>query len=153
MKILLVADGSAPSEDAINEVAHRPWPVGSSVEILSVVETIPLPATENWVASDNYYQDLLRAGRNQAQAALDKAVKILRASHGASLKIITNIIEGYPQRAILDEAETWGADLIVLGSRGLGAFRRLLFGSVSQAVASHAKCSVEIVHSHESHES
>lgn len=152
MKILLAADGSAPSEKAVSEVAHRPWPAGSSVEVLSVVEPVPLPATENWVAPDKYYQELLRAARNQAQAAIDKAVKLLRASHGASLEIITNVIEGHPQRVILDEAEAWGADLIVLGSRGLGAFRRFLFGSVAHAVASHATCSVEIVHRRESHE-
>jgi len=46
---------------------------------------------------------------------------------------------------ILDEAESWGADLIVLGSHGYNAWKRFLLGSVSQAVVSHAKCSVEVV--------
>jgi nucleotide-binding universal stress UspA family protein len=46
---------------------------------------------------------------------------------------------------ILDEAERWGADLIVVGSHGYRAWERFLLGSVSQAVVSHAKCSVEVV--------
>ncbi len=49
--------------------------------------------------------------------------------------------------AVDEEAERWGADLIVMGSRGLGTWNRLLLGSVSSAVVNHAKCSVEIVRS------
>ena len=45
----------------------------------------------------------------------------------------------------MEEAEKWGADLIVMGSRGLGAWNRLLLGSVSDSVVHHAKSSVEIV--------
>ena len=52
---------------------------------------------------------------------------------------------GAPRPVILDEAENWGADLIVMGSHGYGAWKRFLLGSVSQAVVSHAKCSVEVV--------
>ncbi|HKG22127.1 MAG TPA: universal stress protein, partial [Blastocatellia bacterium] len=54
-------------------------------------------------------------------------------------------IVGHPRYLITDEAERWGADLIVVGSHGYQGLTRLLLGSVSQAVASHAKCSVEIV--------
>ncbi|PKN59600.1 MAG: universal stress protein, partial [Deltaproteobacteria bacterium HGW-Deltaproteobacteria-11] len=55
------------------------------------------------------------------------------------------ILEGQPKEVILDEAENWGADLIIVGSRGHGAVRRFLLGSVSFAVALNAPCSVEIV--------
>ncbi len=46
---------------------------------------------------------------------------------------------------ILEEAENLETDLIIVGSHGYGAVKRFLLGSVSQAVALHAKCSVEIV--------
>jgi nucleotide-binding universal stress UspA family protein len=47
--------------------------------------------------------------------------------------------------AILEEASNWGADLIVLGSRGLRGMDRVQLGSVSEAVALHANCSVEVI--------
>lgn len=58
------------------------------------------------------------------------------------------MIEGPPREIIVDEADKWGADLIVMGSRGLGAWSRVLLGSVSNAVVHHAKCSVLIVRKH-----
>jgi nucleotide-binding universal stress UspA family protein len=45
----------------------------------------------------------------------------------------------------VDEAEEWDADLIVVGSHGYQSWERMLLGSVSQSVAAHAECSVEIV--------
>lgn len=54
-------------------------------------------------------------------------------------------LPGPPRIVILDEAETWGADLIVVGSHGYRAWERFLLGSVSQSVVSHANCCVEVV--------
>ena len=62
-----------------------------------------------------------------------------------TLKAAGEVVIGTAKGVILDEAEKWGADLIVLGSRGLGALDRFLLGSVSHAVTQHAKCSVEVV--------
>jgi nucleotide-binding universal stress UspA family protein len=59
--------------------------------------------------------------------------------------VTTEVLTGSPKRIIVEEAETWGADLIVVGSHGYRGWERLLLGSVSQAVVSHADCSVEVV--------
>jgi nucleotide-binding universal stress UspA family protein len=51
-----------------------------------------------------------------------------------------------PARTILEDAEAFGADLIVLGTRGLTGWRRVLFGSTARRVVEHASCPVLIVH-------
>lgn len=145
MKILLAVDGSDCSMAAVDEVARGPWPVGSSLKILSVVEMPFLPTTETWALPDDYYHQLEQAGKEQAQAAIESAEKRIRESQGASLEISVQIVEGHTLTEILDEAANWQADLIVIGSHGRRGLKRFLLGSVSSAVASHADCSVEIV--------
>ncbi|HET8674534.1 MAG TPA: universal stress protein, partial [Blastocatellia bacterium] len=91
--------------------------------------------------------ELESAAKSQARAAVDKAAARLREQQGDGLVISTQIIAGHPKYTITDEADDWGADLIVVGSHGYRGLTRLWLGSVSQTVASHAKCSVEIVRS------
>jgi nucleotide-binding universal stress UspA family protein len=59
--------------------------------------------------------------------------------------IESNVIAGSPHHVILETAETWHADMIIMGSHGRAGFDRFVMGSISLAVLSHAKCSVSIV--------
>jgi nucleotide-binding universal stress UspA family protein len=145
MKILLAIDGSDYGKAAVNSVAERPWPEGSEVKIISVMEIPYVPTTETWVLPNDYYSELERVAREQAVAAVKYAVERIESGKASGLEITTSIIGGSAREAILDEAERWGADLIVLGSHGYSAWQRFLLGSVSHAVATHARCSVEIV--------
>jgi nucleotide-binding universal stress UspA family protein len=144
MKILLATDGSPCSAAAVSQVAERPWPPGSQVKIISVFELPTPPASEPWALPPDYFQGIEKAARDQAQRGLDSAEATCRQSEN-KLEVETQLVEGSPKHVILDEAERWGADLIVIGSHGYRGLQRFLLGSVSQAVASHAKCSVEIV--------
>jgi nucleotide-binding universal stress UspA family protein len=143
MKILLAIDGSPCSDAAVEEVARRPWPAGSSVKVLTAIETPMPPTPEGWALPLNYFEELDEALRKQGQNTLDRAIQKLKSSKTFSTDAV--LVPGSPRLAILDEAESWGADLIVLGSHGYSAWQRFLLGSVSQAVVSHAKCSVEVV--------
>jgi len=87
----------------------------------------------------------------RAQAIADVAVAKLRDALDKSVSVSGEALAGPPREAILDEADRWKADLIVMGSHGYGAWQRFLLGSVSQAVVSHAKCSVEVVHRRVAH--
>lgn len=147
MKILLAIDGSAFSGAAVEEVVRRPWPADTEIKIISVVEPLITMMTETWVLPDNYWDAAEEAATTQAQAALDAALARFKDAVTPSLRLITEIHQGHARHVILDEAEHWRADLIVVGSHGYGKFKRLLLGSVSQAVVSHATCSVEVVHS------
>ena len=100
---------------------------------------------EPWVVSPDYFEEMEKSVRTAAQVTLDSALAKLTTIKDKTLKISSEIIQGPPRQGIVEEAERWGADLIVMGSRGLGTWNRLLLGSVSSAVVHQAKCSVEIV--------
>jgi nucleotide-binding universal stress UspA family protein len=145
MKILLAVDGSVCSDAAVEALARRPWPPESEVKVITAAE-IPMPVgMEPWVVSPDYFEEMEKSVRKTAQVVLDSALAKLKTIEDKTLKISSEIIQGPPRQVIVDEAQDWGADLIVMGSRGLGAWDRLLLGSVSNAVVHHAKCSVEIV--------
>jgi nucleotide-binding universal stress UspA family protein len=144
MKILLATDGSDCSKAAVDAVAERPWPQGSEVRVISAIEFPYTPMTETWALPESSFQDLETAGTEQAETAVKRAADRLKSARG-ELVITTEVANGSAKDVILDEAEKWGADLIVLGSHGYKGWRRFLLGSVSHAVATHARCSVEIV--------
>jgi nucleotide-binding universal stress UspA family protein len=145
MKILLAIDGSPCSDAAVEELCRRPWPEGSEVKVLTAYE-LPMPATpEGWALPANYFDDLDVAVRKQSRNILDAAIQKLKTKLNKSISLDGALLPGPPRAVILDEAESWGADLIVVGSHGYRAWERFLLGSVSQAVVSHAKCSVEVV--------
>jgi nucleotide-binding universal stress UspA family protein len=144
MKILLAIDGSEFSDAAVEEVGSRPWPEASEADILTVYEPPALPTTDAWVLPQNYYDEMEKASQEQARECVNRAVERLRKAE-TSLQINTEIARGYPADVILDRANRWGSDLIVVGSHGYSGLKRFLLGSVSLNVASHAQCSVEIV--------
>jgi nucleotide-binding universal stress UspA family protein len=59
------------------------------------------------------------------------------------------MLTGNPKARIPDDAKEWGADILVVGSHGRRGLTRLLMGSVSEAIALHAGCSVEVIRSSE----
>ena len=149
MKIVLATDGSEFSTAAVTSVANRPWPTGSEIRILSVEE---LPNFENQMMASplsaiyppSLLEELMENARHHAKEAVETARKILLTG---SVKVLDNKPApiGDPRVLILDSAKEWGADLIVLGSHGRRGLDRMLMGSVSEAVAMHAHCSVEVI--------
>lgn len=146
MRILLPVDGSSFSDAAIAEVAARPWPVPTEVKIVTAFQVPITPTPEVWTISDEYFPALQQAAREQAQAIVNAAVAKLGGALPESVSLTGEVLNGPAREVILDEADRWNADLIVMGSHGYGTWQRLLLGSVSQAVVSHANCSVEVVH-------
>lgn len=145
MKILLAIDGSPCSDAAVEEVSRRPWPDGSSIKVVTAFELPTPPAPEGWALPANYFEEMDVGLRKQAQNIVDGAIAKLKPKLPTTISLDAQILVGSPRTAILDESESWGADLIVVGSHGYRAWERFLLGSVSQSVVSHAKCSVEVV--------
>jgi len=146
MKILLAIDGSECSDAAVGEVARRPWPDDSQLRVISVVEPPGALTAEPYMGAVGYFEEVERLKRRQAEEVVGRAAELLRGGAGtAQLGVGTEVLAGSPKRAIVEQAEAWGADLIVVGSHGYHTWERMLLGSVSQSVAAHALCSVEIV--------
>jgi len=144
MRLLLAIDGSKQSEAAVDEIARRCFPANSEVRVISVVE----PPNFGEGVDMSLYVEVDKTARERARAAVEKAAAKLRADEGSrQLNVTTEVISGSPKGVILEQAEAFGPDLIIVGSHGHGMLDRFLLGSVSHAVALHAKCSVEIVRS------
>lgn len=128
-RVLLATDGSKTSVEAVRATAERPWPEGSEFRIISVEEP--------WAIRLSRVRQA-----NEAQEAVSNSEQVLSS---AGLKAVGEVVSGKPKDVILEEAQKWPADLIVVGSHGRRGFRRLLLGSVSEAVAMNAPCSVVVV--------
>jgi nucleotide-binding universal stress UspA family protein len=149
MKILLAIDGSEPSDLAVEEVSSRLWPAGTTVRVLSAVPTIALPATTLGYETGDSVERLQEGLTQHAEEVTGRAARLLETK---GLAAETVVRYGDPRPVIVDEAEDWDADLIVVGSHGYTGLRRLFLGSVAQSVVSHAPCSVEVVRAKRSKE-
>jgi nucleotide-binding universal stress UspA family protein len=146
-KILLATDGSEFSERAARSIAERPWPAGTEIEVMSVVELVLGSAQAllepPYVDSDQLERQRAE-GMKRAQNAVATAVEILSKTFPTVSESISVLLGG-PKSVIIDEAGKWGADLIVVGSHGHRGIERFLLGGVSEGVALHASCSVEVI--------
>jgi nucleotide-binding universal stress UspA family protein len=137
MRVLLAIDGSAPSEAASSLAASLRWPEATSIRIVAVAEPMSFVLAEPIayeIAEDNEKAVVaaLAARLTDAAAALEMPGRIIE----------TRLAEGRPATVIVDEARTFRADLVIVGSRGLGRLRSMVLGSVSAEVVDHAPCPV-----------
>lgn len=143
MKVLIPTDGSECAEAALRNVAAQPWPEGTEFRVTCVPE---LPVLDGAYPYNPPEVVLEVAAANDAHAreAVKKGACILEKT---GLSLMQEVLEPResPVRAILGMADVWSADLIVMGSHGRRGFDRFVMGSVSESVALHAHCSVEVV--------
>ena len=145
MKILLAVDESSFSQAATEAVLGRARPQDTEVRVLSVMEAPSHLAFSN---KEEYYASIeatFQEETDRTAALVARTAELLRSK---GFTVTSSAEWGDPKSKILDMATEWHADLIVLGSHGRSGLNRFLMGSVSEAVARHAPCSVEIVRVH-----
>ena len=147
MKILLAIDGSDFSKVAIHELIKMTLSSNSEIHIINVYEvpkTTGLGLHTMGGRIGNYIEEIRSNAQKLGNKIVSEAFDKIKTENKA-LTITTSVVDGLPKKEILEKAEAFDADLIVVGSQGQGAFSRSLLGSVSQYLATHAKCSVMIV--------
>ena len=138
MKVLLATDGSPSSGTAVQLVAGLRWPAGTTIRIITTLDTVRLAGP--WATMTSYgLADLESSLLDELEAVLAEAAGEVTAA-GATVE--QRVLLGRPSAAIVDQAGEMGADLIVMGSRGHGPLHTMLLGSVSAEVVDHAPCPV-----------
>jgi nucleotide-binding universal stress UspA family protein len=138
--IVVGVDGSESSKDALRWAARQAELTGAG---LHVVSSWHIPAVA-YNAMTPMPTGLDFAGATR-EAMDDAITEVLGPER--SVKVVRYVVEGPPALELLKAAQ--GAELLVVGSRGHGAFAGMLLGSVSEHCVSHATCPVLVVRHHE----
>jgi nucleotide-binding universal stress UspA family protein len=135
-------DGSDTAREAVRQATELAARVQAKVHIVSAYEPVPegrlreerhdIPDDLQWMVNP----------REDVTATLEEAAQTLKEQ---GVEVETHAREGDPADAILDVAEEQGADLIVVGNKGMTGAKRFLLGSVPNKVSHHAPCSVMII--------
>lgn len=138
MRVLLALDGSESSDLARDLVANLQWPGGTEIHLLSAYQ-VPVDWTAGFGSTMSWVGDIEDAVRDELTEQLATAAQPLVAR---GLAVERRVILGRVADAIVNAANEVGADLIVTGSRGRGALKSMLLGSVANEVVSTASCPV-----------
>jgi nucleotide-binding universal stress UspA family protein len=134
--IVLATDGSKYSAAAAERAIAFAKSYGGALKVLSVVD-VP----------SEFYAEAPEAVENMVRAAKEQTEEVKRRANAAGVPAETRVAEAEAYRAIIDLARESKADMIVIGSHGRTGIRRLLMGSVTEAVIGHSVCPVLVVKS------
>jgi len=140
--IVVGTDGSETAGEAVRQAVELASQVGAKLQIVSAYEPVAtsrlreegrqVPADVQWMVN----------AREDVDSTLEAAAENAR-SLGVDVEVFAR--QGDPADAILDVAEETGADLIVVGNKGMTGAKRFLLGSVPNKISHHAPCSVLII--------
>ena len=135
-------DGSETAREAVRQATELAKHLGATIHLVSAYEPVPegrlrdersqVPDDLQWMVNP----------REDVNVTLEQAGEEIKEQ---GVDIETHAREGDPADAILDVAEEQGADLIVVGNKGMTGAKRFLLGSVPNKVSHHAPCSVMII--------
>ncbi len=139
-RITVAMDGSDQADAALEDAIDLAQRYGSALTVLAVAPLVPVYSNGPGMTG---VPVTLPSQVPQFRALVDRAVQ---TAQKAGVKSVTGVAEeGVVVDAILDFLDRHPADLLVVGSRGLSAAKRVLLGSVSSALTNHAPCPVLVV--------
>lgn len=136
-RVLLAVDGSPHSAASVDAICARTWPSGTEIRVAAAVDLR---------LSMDLTTLLDTGGERGAVLSVQRLLQVTgERLRDCKLACTASVLEGNPKQALVEEAERWGAECIVLGARGHSRLERFLIGSVSASVAARAHCSVEVI--------
>jgi nucleotide-binding universal stress UspA family protein len=145
MRILLALDGSEPAGRARDLVDGIQWPAGTVIHVTAALERggdlVGMPGSAGGQRDPRAIET---STVRRLQDTIDGAVLNLERPGRVVDRIL---LRGRPASAIVKEARSFGADLVIVGSRGHGQIRSMLLGSVSTEVVDQAPCPVLVARS------
>ena len=126
-KILVAVDGSDVSYRALDAALFLSEKLGSKITAIHVIENVPTV----YIQSQKLLDELLEARKNESQKILDECSSIATKK---GIVISTTLLEGNPASTITEFSQSEKYEVIIIGSRGIGAIQELVLGSVSSKV-------------------
>ena len=140
--IVVGTDGSETATQAVREAIELARAVGAAVDLVSAYEPVSNQRLREEARQAPEDLQWMVNPREDVDATLREAAERVEE---AGVTVRTYAREGDPADAILDVAEERGADLIVVGNKGMTGAKRFLLGSVPNKISHHAPCSVLII--------
>lgn len=150
MKVLIALDDSPYSAEVVADVMKRNWSDNTHFKLLTVVEPLCRSCDDEDSEMSELSNVLHRKRWQRADSICEKVSRKFKEQF-PHLDVDFEVIEGNPRSEILEAALNWSADRLILGAHGKDVCPHNLLGSVSQFVASHSPCSVEIIRSKSRH--
>ena len=147
MKIMIAYDGSECADAALGDLQRAGLPADVSAMVVSVAEQW-LPTPRSFGMVETHFTEESPNVYERAEAQATGAAGQIRAAY-SGWEIKAETLFGSPARAILEKADEWKPELIVVGSHGRSSLGRLFLGSVSQKILTEARCSVRVARGHE----
>ena len=142
MRILIAVGRAVDCADPVSAVSSFPWPSNALFTVLTVSEAVRVPAMAELVPEAADVTDVQSAADAAAERMASSSAAVLK-EHG--LQAVGVAKTGDPKHTIIDYANEWDADLIVVGSCEKSRIEKFLLGSVSASIVKHAACSVLVV--------
>ncbi len=146
MKVLFATDGGKQCDAAVESIQRLALAEGDEIKVISVVDMALPMAIDIYGGFLPDTSEIEKTARENAAKTVSETSEKLRSyAESGKVKVSTDVLFGSPDSRIVETAEEWSADLIVVGSHGYSRWERLLLGSVSDSIVHHAPCSVLVV--------
>jgi len=149
--VLFATDNSEAARVGERLVGSLHWPADTTVRVVTVVPWIAELVGSPWAAAVPLHPDEIEVAQLRTAEATVRDAATRLAARGIQTSWV--VMRGQPADAIVDVATRDGAELIVIGSRGLGAVEGAMLGSVSEAVADRAPCPILVARGETIHHS